>query len=168
VRTADDLAALAARLEALEAREALRDLVTNFGRAADAHCDPALLRPLFSSDAVFDVGGFGVMRGGANVIADAMKANNVKGFYWSLHYLLTPVIRLADDCRAADLFFYYWGVTKSHPDNGDRSFWVGGRYEAHAVVEDDAWRFRRLKLDIELLSPYGEGFRGPISSFDEV
>lgn len=156
------------RVAALEAREAIRDLVTSFGRGADAYCDPAALAPLFTPDAQFDVGGFGLMTGGGEAIAATMKSNNVRGFYWSLHYLLTPMIMLDSALRRATVFFYYWGVTRTHPDNGSRSFWVGGTYDGEVVQNEGAWQFRRLKLNVELLSPYGEGFSGPITSFDEV
>lgn len=163
-----DMSSLEERIARLEAKNEIQDLVTAFARAADANCDPAMIEPLFTNDAVFDVGSFGRMDGGAQKIAATMRANNSRGFHWTLHYLLPATTKLAPDAQSAHVFAYYWGVAKSHPDNGERSFWVGGSYTAEAVNDDGTWRFRRLNLHLDLLSPFLEGFHGKIQSFDDV
>jgi SnoaL-like domain len=159
---------LETRIAILEAKSDIQDLFTAFAKGADAYCEPALLEPIFTDDAIFDVGSFGRMEGGGQAIAETMKMNNVRGFHWTLHYMVSPEVKVAPTLEHADAFCYFWGVAKSHPDNGERSFWVGGTYTAEAVRTSRGWRFRRLNLHVELLSPYEEGFNGKVRTFGEV
>lgn len=159
---------LAHRIARLEAREDIRDVLVAFARGADAHCDPAQLAPLFTDDAVFDIGSFGVLTGGGAAIAAHMHANNSRGFYWTLHYMVSPQITLAEDCASASVFCYLWELAASHPDKGRKAFWIGGHYTADMVLQQGCWRIRKLKLHLDLLSPYAEGFAATVTSFEEV
>ena len=156
------------RLQRLEDKDAIRDLITAFARAADAICDPTLLRPLFSDDAVFDLGAYGRYEGG-EAIAATMHANTSVGFQWTIHYLVSPTITLADDGDSAECFYYLWEVAKT-PERADgrRSYWIGGWYTATVVRAGDAWRFHRLNLHLELLSPFAEGFGAPPAALGEA
>ena len=41
----------------------------------------------------------------------------------------------------------------------DEAFWIGGTYDGVLVKQaDGSWRFARLALNLELLSPYREGW----------
>lgn len=145
------VAALEAKLASFEARQDIEDLIARFARAADAHCDPALLEPLFTSDAIFDIGDFGRLEGGGAAIAKEMHANNKDGFYWTLHYLVSPRIRF-ETSKTALVDFYLFEPAALHPKNARRAFWIGGVYTAQAVLQQGAWAFRHLALTLELLS----------------
>jgi hypothetical protein len=162
-------ALLARRLARVEAVQAIHDLIAGFARGADAHCDPVLLRPLFTDDAVFDIGRFGRLEGGDHIVAE-MHRNNARGFQWTLHYLTSPAIEVADDLRSATVFFYLWETaTHPKPGAGDVACWIGGWYDAQAVPHGDGtWRFRRLQLTIRLMSPYAEGWKPVPAGFDDL
>lgn len=159
---------IARRLRRLEDREALRDLVAGFARGADAGCDPALLRPLFTDDARFDIDRFGSLEGGDHIVHE-MHANTGRGFNWTLHYLTTPVFTFESD-DAATCFFYLWEVaTHPRPDGTEVAYWIGGWYDARAVRQaDGTWRFRHLQLTIRLMSPYAEGWKPMPPDFESL
>jgi uncharacterized protein (TIGR02246 family) len=64
----DSLATLAARLTALEDREAIRDLIAHYGPLADSG-DAAALAALWARDGEYDVTGFAVAKGHAAIAA---------------------------------------------------------------------------------------------------
>ena len=162
------LAQLEARLADLEARQGVHDLIAAFARATDAHCDPALIAPLFTDDAEFDIGDFGTLSGGGAAIAHEMHANNARGFFWTLHYLLSPVIQFSDDRRSASVDFYIFEPAALHQDNGSKAFWVGGRYFAECRASAGRWQFRRLRLQLELMSRHRPGWDPIPAGFDAV
>jgi len=157
------------RLTRLEDIEAIKALIAGFSRGADAKCDPDMLRPLFCDDAVFDIGQFGRLEGGDHIV-EQMHRNTDIGFDWTLHYLVSPVIEIHDDLETATCFYYLW-ETATHPTKAGtaQSYWIGGWYDATAVKGgDDRWRFRHLKLTVQLMSPYAEGWRAVPASFEEL
>ena len=162
------LAQLEGRLAELEAVRAIHDLIAAFARGADAHCDPAMLAPLFTDDAVFDIGDFGTLSGGGAKIAADMHANNSRGFYWTLHYLVSPVIRFAPDRRQAETDFLLFEPAALHPDNGGKAFWIGGRYIADCQCDAGQWRFHRLRLELHLMTRRRPGWDPVPTGFDAV
>lgn len=157
------------RITRLEDYEKIKVLITGFARGADADCDPTILRPLFTDDAVFDVGQFGSLEGGDNIV-EQMHANVDLGFKSTLHFLVSPSIDMRDDLRSADCFYYLW-ETATHQTRGGQAvgYWIGGWYDALAVKgSDDVWRFRRLKLTVKLMSPNEQGWQPVPDSFDAL
>jgi len=157
------------RMTRLEDYEAIKVLIANFSRGADAKCDPAILRPIFCDDAIFDIGQFGTLEGGDNIV-DQMHNNTDIGFNWTLHYLISPVIEIEDDLKTATCFYYLW-ETATHPTKAgaEDSYWIGGWYDATAVKESDGkWRFKHLKLTVKLMSTYAEGWHAVPKSFDDL
>lgn len=157
------------RLTRLEDQEKIRTLITGFARGADADCDPVLLRPLFTDDAVFDVGQFGVLEGGEH-ICQQMHDNVELGFRSTLHFLVSPTVAINPDLVTATCFYYLWeSATHRQRDGVDVAYWIGGWYDADAVKGDDgAWRFRRLKLTVKLLSPNTDGWQPLPESFEDL
>lgn len=156
------------RIRRLEDIEAIKQVITRFARGADHHCDPAMLRPLFTDDAVFEVGNFGTYKGGDEIV-QSMHANNKTGFYWTLHYLISPEIEIAEDGSTADVFYYLWEPAASPREGADdQAYWIGGWYNARMRKEGGAWRYSHLALTLKLLSPYGEGWQTTPESFDDV
>jgi len=157
------------RITRLEDIEAIKILIATFSRGADAKCDPAILRPIFTDDAVFDIGQFGTLEGGDNIV-NQMHSNTDIGFNWTLHYLVSPVIEIHDDLETATCFYYLWETATHATKKGDEdSYWIGGWYDATAFKEGDGkWRFKYLKLTIKLLSSYEEGWHELPKSFDDL
>ncbi len=157
------------RLTRLEDMETIRALITGFARGADADCDPNLLRPLFTDDAVFDVGQFGTLEGGEHICRQ-MHDNVELGFRATLHFLVSPTITINPDLVTASCFYYLWeSATHRKRDGCDVAYWIGGWYDADVVKGDDgAWRFRHLRLTLKLLSPNTDGWQALPQSFDDL
>lgn len=143
------------RVNRLEALRAIDGLIADLGRAFDAGPSAEALRPLFTADAEFQIDRYGLLSG-RDVIADGVAGNADKGFRWTLHYLVSPKVDLAADCRSADVDFYLWEVATAA---SGRAYWIGGRYLAHAIAADEAWQFSRLELKADLISHYQDGWR---------
>ena len=157
------------RLTRLEDIEHIKVLITQFARGADANCDPAILRPLFTDDAVFDVGQFGTLTGGDEIVRN-MHENVDVGFRDTLHFLVSPTIDIHDDLNSATCFYYLW-ETASHNtrDGNEVAYWIGGWYDAEVVKgADKRWRFQRLRLSLRVLSPNSDGWKPLPTSFDAL
>lgn len=157
------------RLTRLEDYEKIKVLITGFARGADANCDPKLLRPLFTDDAVFDVGQFGRLEGGDHIV-EQMHSNVDVGFNSTLHFLVSPSIEMQANLTSAKCFYYLWETASHKTQNGkDVAYWIGGWYNAD--VEKDAnsiWRFKYLSLSLKLLSPNSDGWQSLPDSFEEL
>lgn len=145
---------LAARVRRLEALRAIDDLIGNLGRAFDGGPSAEALRPLFTADARFLIDQYGTLEG-ADGIADGVAGNAESGFRWTLHYLVSPRVTLAFGDEAADVEFYLWEIATAA---SGKAYWIGGRYEAEAVLHGGAWRFRRLELKADVISHYPQGW----------
>jgi len=137
-RDALSAADAAARLAALEDKEAIRDLIARYGPLADAG-DCAGAAALWTQDGVYEVGGFGDYRGRAAIQAllegEAHQSLIGDG---SAHVLGPPVIALDGD-RA---------VARNHSvvfrNIGDH--WVAHRASAnvwHLARTAEGWRVAR-------------------------
>lgn len=157
------------RLTRLEDYEKIKVLIAGFARGADANCDPELLRPLFTDDAVFDVGQFGRLEGGDHIV-EQMHSNVDVGFNSTLHFLVSPTIDMHVDLLSAKCFYYLW-ETASHTTQAgqDVAYWIGGWYDADVVKDEHgSWRFKHLALSLKLLSPNTDGWEPLPSSFEEL
>ena len=157
------------RLTRLEDYEKIKVLITGFARGADANCDPTMLRPLFTDDAVFDVGQFGQLKGGDHIV-EQMHSNVDVGFNGTLHFLVSPTIDMQADLLSAKCFYYLW-ETASHrtKDGKDVAYWIGGWYDADVIKDEQGvWRFKHLALSLKLLSANTDGWQPLPNSFDEL
>lgn len=149
-----DLISLDRRLHTLEALRAIDDLIADLGRAFDSGPSAQALRPLFTPDAVFVIDRYGALDG-REAIAEGVAGNAETGFCWTLHFLVSPKVTLADDVLAASVDFYLWEVATSA---SGRAYWIGGRYLAEVHLDEGRWRFSRLELQADLISHYPEGW----------
>lgn len=141
------------RIACLEAHLEIERLIADLGHAFDSGPSADALRQLFTAGAVFQIDGYGSFEG-SQAIAEGVAGNAQSGFRWTLHYLVSPRIVLAEDARSAELSFRLWEAATAA---SGRAYWIGGSYDAQAELED-RWRFRRLQLNAELISHYPEGW----------
>jgi hypothetical protein len=146
---------LYARVRRLEALRAVDDLIADLGRAFDGGPSAEALRQLFTQDAQFLIDRYGTLEG-RDGIADGVAGNADVGFKWTLHYLMSPRVTLADDFASADVDFYLWEVATSA---SGKAYWIGGLYHARVIDAGSRWHFQRLELQAELISHYPEGWK---------
>ena len=155
---------LETRLARLEAERDIARLIADLGHAFDSGPSAQALRGLFTADAVFEIDGYGVLRG-ADGIAQGVAGNAESGFRWTLHYLVSPRIDLSADGAQASLSFMLWEAATAA---SGRAYWIGGSYTARAVAGADRWRFSQLRLNAELISHYPEGWHGKPDALDQA
>lgn len=155
---------LEARIARLEAERDIGRLIVDLGHAFDSGPSAEALRGLFTADATFSIDRYGDLHG-AEAIAEGVAGNAESGFSWTLHYLVSPRIDLADDAREAGVEFMLWEAATAA---SGRAYWIGGSYSARAVAAADRWRFSFLKLNADLISHYPEGWREKPASLDQA
>lgn len=149
-----DDTSLGARVRRLEALRAIDDLIADLGRAFDAGPSADALRPLFTADARFVIDRYGTLEG-RDGIAEGVAGNAESGFCWTLHYLVSPRVALTTGDETAEVEFYLWEIATAV---SGKAYWIGGRYEALAVVDGEGWRFSHLELKADVISHYPQGW----------
>lgn len=135
------------RLHALEARAAIGDLVARYALGADRRNDPAILGPLFAADASWSAEGFAALVG-RDAIAAGL-ANIAAGrILWSIHFMVAPLVTLADDLHSGTCQWYLWELCTMHRDEGPEDQWLGGWYDATVKRTEQGWKFQTVILDI--------------------
>jgi hypothetical protein len=159
-KSRSELDDLAARVQRMEDLVAIEQLLVRYAKAADKNNDSELMLPLFTPDGVLDVGsGYGRFEG-HKALADFFKGTS--GIIsWSLHYNISPDITVAPGGKHATAFWYLWELANM-PDptsGGEVAVWIGGTYTSDLVKEGDGqWRFKEIRLKMEIMSPYSEGW----------
>lgn len=128
----------AARIAALEDREAIRDLIARYGPLADAG-DCAGAAALWTEDGVYEVGGFGAYRGRAAIQALLEGESHQALIHGgAAHMLSPPLIELAGNRATARTYSVVFRK-------------IGEGWEAHRVSAnmwhlartDEGWRVER-------------------------
>ncbi|GAD50193.1 hypothetical protein NT2_07_01930 [Caenibius tardaugens NBRC 16725] len=135
------------RLAALEARAAITDLVSRYALGADRRNDPALMGPLFAADGSWSSEGFAALEG-REAIAAGLAAIAADKVLWSIHFMVAPVITLADTGMSGSCQWYLWELCTMQTDEGPQDQWLGGWYDATVSNTEDGWRFQTVVLDI--------------------
>ncbi len=154
------------RLARLEAAEAIRTLIGRYAEGADRRNDPALMRPLFADDAVWEAAGFGRFTGG-DVIADELARIGREQIVWTMHYMVSPVIEPGADGHTARAGWSLWELAKvadqgkEVAEHGEEAadHWIAGVYDADLRREGDGWVFTRVTLTVTLLTPRNRDWR---------
>jgi uncharacterized protein (TIGR02246 family) len=136
--------ALASRLEALEAREAIRALWAEYGRTLDAR-DFVAFSKLFSRDAEF-VGGGPAVKGPAAIGAFLEKAIGTnypgsKGKNFHLYFNESIDVR-GDRATAVSK----GGFVMAAADNSKADFLLLATYRDELIREDGQWKFLRREI----------------------
>jgi uncharacterized protein (TIGR02246 family) len=147
------------RIELLEDREEIRDLIERYAEAADQHNDPDLMKDLFAEDAIWEASGFGRFAG-RTAITSGLAEIGATRLLWTMHYMISPRIRVADDRTTARVSWRVWelatvpGRTPSLPE----AVWGGGSYDVNLVRVAGRWHFAHVRLHLELISRYAGGW----------
>lgn len=152
---AADLEALAARVQQLEDREEIRELILAYGRALDSR-DFVAFAELFARDDGEWVGGFGSARG-RDAIFELMDStighDPDPAGHGSFHVLTNERIDVDGDTAT--------GVTKwifVMPGDGGNPRWVYlGHYDDQFIRENGRWRFLRREAFTDLPAPEDDG-----------
>jgi SnoaL-like domain len=136
--------AVEARIVRLEAVEAIRVLKARYADVCDTGYDPVRMRPFFTEDAVWDGGPRFGRYEGVDAVCEFF-AGISSTITWALHYMIAPVIDIADDGRTAT-------------SEGPRAMVITGRYADRYRLEPDGWKFSEVVLDCQMLSPLDEGW----------
>ncbi len=138
---------LARRVQVLEDREAIRNLILDYGTYHD-HRDYRSLAALFASNGVWESGmGRGEGPGGVFELMDQIIGHNPlpegSGTY---HVLTNDRIRIDGDLASAVTKWMY--VTPG--ENGDPNTVLLGHYADEFIREDGEWKFLRREAPVDL------------------
>lgn len=150
---------LLARIQRLEAIEAIKGVIAAYAQGADSGNDVNMMMPLFTQDVVWDGGAqFGRYEGSAAVRKFLLDSHTFIG--WTLHYMISPVIEVSEDARRATASWYLWELAEMpNPESGQlEAYWIGADYKTQLRQESDCWKFSLLTFNVRLLSRYSEGW----------
>ena len=148
---------LDARIARLEAIEAIRVLKARYADVCDTGYDPVRMRLLFTDDAVWDGGPRFGRYEGIDAVSDFF-AGISRQITWALHYMMAPVINVADDSETAIGGWYLLEPCTIVTDDGPRAMVITGRYADRYRKEPDGWKFSEVVLDCQTISPLDEGW----------
>ncbi|MGD2167687.1 MAG: nuclear transport factor 2 family protein [Gammaproteobacteria bacterium] len=146
---ADDLEALAARVQVLEDREEIRALILAYGQAHD-HRDYRTFASLFASDGEW-IGGLGSARGPAAIFAlmdEKIGHNPLPAGSGTIHVMTNDQIRIEGDRAFATT---KWLYLTPGDDNSPKPTFLG-HYDDQFIRENGEWKFLR-RQSISDISP---------------
>jgi hypothetical protein len=138
------------RLELLETRNALLDLISGYAQGFDNH-DTDLLRNVFHENAVLDLDVFGTFEGIDGIVGAA-------NMFWDAaphmhHWMANPLIEIDLDAGKAsastslDCLCTYVESGTSH---------IGGRYRDNFTRIDGRWWIAERIFDLQFMTPMPE------------
>ena len=150
---------LAARIQRLEDIEAIKWMIVRYAQGADQHNNVDIMLPLFADDAVWDAGERFGRYEGKQAIYEFLKGSG-SFIGWTLHYMVSPAIKIAEDGKTAQAFWYLWETANmpSAQTQESEAMWIGGTYDTELAKENGEWKFTKVNLRVKLLAPYTEGW----------
>jgi hypothetical protein len=140
------------RLARLEALADITNLVARYALGADRLNDPAIMGPLFTADGTWSAKGFAALEG-REAVAKGLSALAADKVLWSIHYMIAPVILLADDSRTGTCQWYLWELCTMQQDDGPEDQWFGGWYDSQVTLTEEGWQFCKVILDVRVQGP---------------
>ena len=156
MNTAVTLASLAARLDRLESKDAIRDIATAYAIACDEHDMPRLMN-LFTVDACFDApNGSMVAKGKAAIQTLFEKTFKIRGpaYHWT--HDITIEIDPADPDRGTGLVLSHAETTP----NGIVSIAAMRYQDDYRRESDGQWRFAKRVISFLYYVPAGDYSQG--------
>jgi len=158
-----DLAALESRIQRLEDLEEIKLLRATLARGADDDHNLETIMPLFHEGASITYRHPTMAeRFGRHEGKDAIRAylstvpDNI--MTWSVHYWVSPIIKIAEDGKTATGQWYYWGIYNMRNPETD----VVEGQNAAAVFHDDyikvdgKWLFAKFEVQLETFANISE------------
>jgi SnoaL-like domain len=151
---------LEARLQRLEDIEAIRNVKMAYAKLCDEGYDADGIVALFARNTdvewVSDV--FGTHEGPDGI--HAWFDNVDEEIHWAVHFMINPVVEVADDGQSAKGSFYLLELaTMSAPDGGEPDAVImTGKYSDDFVKEDGEWRFKRIEINFDQVSNLDQGW----------
>ena len=147
------------RIQRLADIEAIKQLMHRYARACDDEYKLDGLMALFTDDIVMEFG---------EAVGDFYGWEATETFWASaptinlrpLHYMMSPIITVAEDGLSARGDILLWEETQQyHPVSGElEAVWCAGRYDNEFRKIDGAWKISRIALEFEVLCSYEEGW----------
>jgi ketosteroid isomerase-like protein len=148
---------LEARLEALEDKEAIRDLQARYAAACDAGYDADAAVELFTDDCVWD-GGEAIGRyEGIAAVRDFFAAAGAR-FTFAVHFMIAPRTTIEAGGNSAAGSWYLLEPCTIDSGGEPEAFWVAAVYDAEYRKGEDGWKFHRLTVDTRLMAPHATGW----------
>lgn len=144
---------LETRIARLEAKDDIRALKMRYARWCDRGWPPGDIDDVFVADGSWDGGDLFGRYVGKDEMLQAF-GEFAKAVTWSLHYIGSGDITLADDLRSAESTWYIWQPLTM---NG-RALWHIGHYRDQHVQTPDGWRIKELVLHVEAFTPIERGW----------
>jgi len=141
------------RLQELEDKEAIRDVIARYADAVDHNGDKALLKSCFTPDMVWTSKKIGTWKGRNAVVNELHRVCTVQ-IPWALHYMTQAQVTVARNGESAKAHYYLWELAKfrASPGADPNSTWIGGWYDSTFRKDKGEWRFSKIILTIRLLS----------------
>ena len=140
------------RIRRLEDIEALKLLKSRYAEHCDNNYDPDRLAELFTQDAVWDGGVLGRAEGRDAIRKFFAVASKLMPF--AIHHVTNPAIEVDGD-RATG----HWNLWQPcvHA-TGNQALWIAARYHDEYRREGGVWRFARVTVRVNMMSPYEAGW----------
>ena len=149
------------RLTRLEDAEAIRELKLTYARLCDNGYDADEIVELFDpdGDVSWEGGTFGTHRGHEEI--RTFFQNVSSEILWAAHLMLNPVVQLAPDGTSAHGSWYLLELATMvarDPSAPPDAVIMTGVYDDLFVKRQEAWRFRRIKIDFHQISNLNRGW----------
>jgi hypothetical protein len=145
------------RVSRIEAKEAICRLQYAYAAICDAGNNPDDMIRLFTDDAVWDSGErFGVHRGRDAIYTYFKGISGV--IKWALHYMIQPVVDVADDLQSGHATWYLWQPVTVRSGDDDVPCWLTATYDVDYRLVDGEWKIAVLRLDTKTISPIADGW----------
>jgi ketosteroid isomerase-like protein len=157
-----DLEQLEARLQRLEDIEAIKQLKADYCALCDEGYDEDRLADLFTEDAVWDGGDFGVAAGREKIRKFFHNTPRVMPF--AVHMVMNPRIEIDGDSATGR--WYLFQAATFAPGDERTPLWGAARYDEEYVRENGRWKFSSLRLTSRFWTPFDEGWEALRSVFE--
>ena len=147
-----DLEQLERRLRVVEDIEAIKKLKAKYCAACDDQYDADAIAALFTEDAVWDGGNFGVHRGREAIRTFFQGAAEI--FPFALHQVMNPLIEVDGDNATGQWYLFQPCTLGEH----NQALWLAAKYAEEYVRSGQEWQFKSLKVNAEFLTPFEEGW----------
>jgi hypothetical protein len=145
------------RIGRLEDIEAIKNLKHLYAHYCDKGYDADAMASLFVEDASWESNAFGVYHGAKEIHGFISEIGNE--ILWALHYMVNPVIDLADDGQTATgTWILLEPATMTADGDGRDAVVITAKYEDEFVKVGDEWRFKRVKAHFFQVSNLDQGW----------